>query len=135
MFIDEVRGKVTIADILFGIRYLPHAAVTTAKYSLYGACVGFLGTYLFSESLKKFAAENPEAVNLDGKHVQDDEQFLKFSRHSQFSHYTPPISEMIPIYSTGLGACAGAFFGLSKSCSEFSVKLKADRELRRLDMV
>ena len=135
MSFEQFNRNEAMGDILFFIRYVPKGALNVAKYGLCGALLGFMSSYLFSESLKKFAAENPDAVNLDGQHVRDEEQFLKFSRNSNFTKDTPPISEMIPIYSTAVGACAGAFFGLNKSCTEFSSKLSADRELRRLDIV
>jgi len=122
MPIINARDNKRTADFLFLIRYMPRVALNTVKYG-------------FSEALKRFAAENPEVVNLDGQHVPDDEQFLKFSRHSAFTKHTPPMSEIIPIYSAIVGGCAGAFFGLNKSYMEFSEKRSEDRELRRLDMV
>ncbi|KTD67886.1 hypothetical protein Lste_1044 [Legionella steelei] len=135
MPIINARDNKRTADFLFLIRYMPRVALNTVKYGFYGALFGFGSSFLFSEALKRFAAENPEVVNLDGQHVPDDEQFLKFSRHSAFTKHTPPMSEMIPIYSAIVGGCAGAFFGLNKSYMEFSEKRLEDRELRRLDMV
>lgn len=134
MSIERNENISLLNNALFLIQYVNFSAVTCLKYTLCGAVLGYGSGLLLTESLTKFAIENPDAVNLDGgNHVPDHEQYLSFSRDSQFNKVTPPISEVLPLYSTALGAGAGLLFGLNKTYTEFSEKFKNERELNRLD--
>ncbi|MBL7480079.1 hypothetical protein [Legionella bononiensis] len=122
-------------DLLFTVRYLPKVVKNTVQYGLLGAILGYGAAFVCKRSLTQFAQEQHEAVDLVDGYVPDEEEFLHFSRNRYVNRVTPPISEFVPIYSSIIGAGAGALFALSKVSSDYSVQLKQDREERRLDVM
>ncbi|KTD47551.1 hypothetical protein [Legionella quateirensis] len=122
-------------DLLFTVRYVPKVIKHTVQYGLLGAILGFGTAFACKNSIVQFAQEKHDAVDLVDGYVPDAEEFLHFSRNRHVNRITPAISEFIPIYSSIIGAGAGALFALSKVSSDFSVQLKQDREDRRLDVL
>ncbi|MCL9684484.1 hypothetical protein [Legionella maioricensis] len=122
-------------DLLFTVRYMPKILTTTIKYGFYGALLGLGASYVFAESLNRYAEQNHDGVDLTDSYVANDEAFMKFSRNKHFNKRTPPISEFLPVYGAIVGAGAGALFSLSKVANDFSKQLNEDREMRRLNMV
>jgi hypothetical protein len=124
-----------MADLLFTVRYASKSLYTIAQYSLLGAAIGFGGSYLFAQSLNKFAEENHEAVDFTDQYVANEEQYLQFSRNQHFNKEKKPISEFIPYYSAAVGAGALGFFALHKVSRDYSSQLQNEREVRKLDIV
>ncbi|CEG55639.1 hypothetical protein [Legionella fallonii] len=122
-------------DLLFTIRYAPKAAAKTIAYALCGATLGYGISYTCTESLKHFAEDHHDEVDLTDSYVRDDEQFLHVSRDQRFNQVTPPISDFIPYYAAIVGAGAGTLFAVSKVTCEFKEQLEEDRARRTLDLV
>lgn len=123
-----------INDLWFTVNYVPRALGKGFKYCVYGAVIGFASNFLFQEGLKQFAQDNHDSVDLTNQYVADDEQFLKLSRGVN-NQITPPISDFLPIYSSLVGAGAGALFALYKVRNEYNEELSEDRQLRKMNIV
>ena len=121
-------------DLWFTIKYVPLALGRGFKYCIYGALIGFASSFLLKESLKTYARENHDYVDILDKYVPDEEEYFKFNRGPD-NKVTPPISNFLPIYGSLIGAGAGAFFALHRAKIEFHQELQQERQTRILDMV
>ncbi|AHE66390.1 hypothetical protein Loa_00822 [Legionella oakridgensis ATCC 33761 = DSM 21215] len=123
-----------LSDVLFFVRYVPEALAGAVKHAAIGALLGWGTSYVCWSGLQAFAAEHHDAVDLTGNHVAEGEQFLRMSRQPQFNKVTPPISDILPVYTSGVGACAGFFYGLNKKCREYPERLRQERESREASL-
>ncbi|WP_133126750.1 hypothetical protein [Legionella nagasakiensis] len=128
------QTDVYLSDVLFFVRYVPEAMACTVKHAAIGALLGWGISYACSSSLQAFAAQHHDAVDITRNHVPDGEQFLGMSRQAQFNKVTPPISDILPFYASGVGACAGFFYGLNKKYREYPERLRQERESREASL-
>ena len=80
-------------DFIFVVRYLPKATLTSIKFALYGAAIGWGTGLAYKEGLNRFAQMNHEAIDINGSYVGNDSEFMHMSRDPHFNRVTPPISK------------------------------------------
>jgi hypothetical protein len=117
------------ADIRFFLNYLPEATATIVTYGFLGAAVGYGLSKTSPDELRKFAAKHHDAVDVTDGYVKEEDEFMHFNRGFT-NRRTPSVNEILPVYSSAIGACAGVLFGAFRAKKKFVEKLHAERDER-----